>query len=224
VWKLPRLNRRDAHRETLRRASVIVTRAGNENLAQGSTGLDFLARELALVARAPRVVAAPVAIPSAPVDESADVPARADSLEDEQNAFVDETPAPEPTIAPTTAPASEVPSVERAPASPTLRNRAPRAKQLVAFFGEPARQWASKRRECAAWCAEVANQLNDKGLQNAARAWERSAEALETAINEAPVIDETLSDQNRADLRELSRLVATARDAEREAARLMKRP
>ena len=218
VWKLPRLNRRDAHRATLRRAANLVTRAGNEYGAQGSAGLDFLSRELALVARAPRAVEL-VPTPQAPIDESADVPARAETLEESPDGFVDETPTPETT----TAPAGELPRVETVPAPRVVRNQAPRAKQLVAFFGEPARQWASKRRECASWCAEVANQLNDKQLQNAARAWERSAQALESAMNEAPLIDETLSAENRADLRELSRLMATARDAEREAARLMNR-
>ncbi len=105
-------------------------------------------------------------------------------------------------------------------ATPAPRDFAPRARNVVAFFGEPARNWARQRRRAAAFC-EVAARQNNRNLSDAISNFNLSADSLDSAAAIAPLVGDVLTPDNRAALREMARQISVARDAEAAAARSM---
>jgi hypothetical protein len=104
-----------------------------------------------------------------------------------------------------------------------LRDDGARARALLGFFGSPARQWAVSRREGAVWCEEAGTRLNNANLKRAGEALRRSAAALEEAILLVPNLSNTaLGNGDRTQIGQVARQVERARDAEREAAKLMR--
>ena len=105
-------------------------------------------------------------------------------------------------------------------ATPTPRDFAPRARNVVAFFGDPALNWALQRRRAAAFC-EVAARQTKRDLSGAISNFTLSADSMDSARSIAPQIGDTLTPDNRAALREMARQISVARDAEAAAARAM---
>ena len=201
VWELPRLNQKNANTRALREAAQMLNRAGNDTVALNINGLGYLARELVRLADSPDPEAfrgfeeAPIRQEEAPLDANA---LDANSL--------DANAAPVPTPAAT--------------ATPALRNFAPRARNVMAFFGEPARNWARQCRRAAAFCA-VAGRQNNRDLSGAIANFNLSADSLDVAASLAPQIGGSLSPEDRAAMREMARQISVARDAEAAAARAM---
>lgn len=211
VWDLPQIKRRDAERRALQRAATLLVRPRNGTVALNAEGLNLLATELRRIARATPIVEA-VEPPPAPLpDPTIAPPDEATEGTDEESPYL-----PEATPTPTVPPARPV-RVQ------TVRNDAPRARALLGFLGDPAREWANRRREGALWCDDAANRLKDGRLKQAASSLRTSAAALEEAIILAPSsLSEPLGEGDRAQLNEVARHIERARDAERDAARAMR--
>ena len=105
--------------------------------------------------------------------------------------------------------------------TPAPRDFAPRARNVMAFFGEPAQNWARNRRRAAAFC-EIAGRQNNRDLTDAISNFNLSADSLDVAAAIAPQIGATLTPDDRAALREMARQISVARDAEAAAARAMR--
>ena len=200
IWELPRLNQSNTNTRALREASQMMNRTGDETVALNINGLSFLARELARLADSPDPDAFG-GFAEAPIRQQEEVLPDANSVD----ANVVAVPTPAPT----------------ATATPAPRNFAPRARNVVAFFGEPARNWARQRRRAAAFC-EVAARQNNRNLSGAIANFNLSADSLDVAASLAPQIGATLTPENRAALREMARQISIARDAESAAARAMR--
>ena len=199
VWELPRLKQADANTRALREGARMMNRPGNETVALGVAGLDYLARELIRIADSPD--------PNA-FGGFAEAPARTEPQTDDDDALDANgvaVPAPLPTPTPT----------------PIPRDFAPRARNVVAFFGEPARVWARNRRRAAAFC-EVAARQNKRDLNEAISNFNLSADSLDVAASLAPQIGATLTESDRAALREMARQISVARDAEIAATRALR--
>ncbi len=191
IWELPRLKQSDANSRALRRASMMMNRTGNDTVSLNIAGLNYMARELVRIADSP--------------DPNTfggffEPPARADENAVDANGVA----VPLPT----------------ATATPAPRDFAPRARNVVAFFGEPARTWARQRRRAAAVC-EVAARQNKGNLNVAISNFALSADSLDAASAIAPQIGATLTESDRAALREMARQISVARDAETAAAKAM---
>ena len=105
--------------------------------------------------------------------------------------------------------------------TPTPRDFAPRARNVVEFFGDPERNWARSRRSAAAFC-EIAARQNNRDLNDAISNLNLSADSLDAAAALAPQIGAILTESDRANMREMARQISIARDAEAAAARAMK--
>ena len=205
IWELPRLNQNNANTRALREAAQMMNRGGNETVALGSAGLSFLARELTQLAESPDPDAFG-GFEEAPIRQQEPAPDATPAAAFDANGVEVPAPTPAPTIAATP--------------TPTPRNFAPRARNLMAFFGEPARNWARTRRRAAAFC-EIAARQNNRNLTPAISNFNLSADSLDVAASLAPQIGATLTAENRAALREMARQISIARDAEIAAARNM---
>jgi TolA-binding protein len=205
TWELPRIAAKEADARALSRAATLLLRPREGGVTLNAEGLNTLASELSRLARVPAISAIPVPEPTleptpevAPPGENPESPYSPDS-----------TPAPTP-----------------APVVPTrsdARDDTPRAQALLGFFGAPIRQWILARREAATWCDAAANRANNPNLKKAATALRQSATALEEAILLAPSITQApLGPGDRTQLAEAARQIEKARDAEREASRLMR--
>ena len=195
IWELPRLSQKDANTRALREASQMMNRAGNDTVALNISGLNYLARELVRLADSPDPEAFS-GFEQPPIRQQEEPTYDANGVE----------------IAPTAAPA--------ATPTPVPRDFAPRARNLMAFFGEPARNWSLSRRRAAAFC-EVAARQNKRDLSQAIAGFNLSADSLDVAAGLAPQIGATLTPDDRAALREMARQISIARDAESAAARAM---
>ena len=195
IWELPRLKQSDANSRTLRRAAMLMNRTGNDTVSLNIAGLSYLARELVRLADSPD--------PGA-FSGFVEPPARSEANTDENAVDANGLAIPQPT----------------ATATPIPRDFAPRARNVMAFFGEPARNWARERRRAAAFC-ELAARQNKGNLSVAISNFTLSADSLDAASAIAPVIGATLTDTDRAALREMARQISVARDAETAAARAM---
>ena len=100
------------------------------------------------------------------------------------------------------------------------RDFAPRARNVMAFFGDPARSWARNRRHAAAFCETAARQ-NKRDLNDAISNFNLSADSLDAAVAIAPLVGDVLTPDDRAALREMARQISIARDAEAAATRAM---
>ncbi len=205
IWELPRLNQNNANTRALREAAQMMNRGGNETVALGSAGLSFLARELTQLAESPDPDAFG-GFEEAPIRQQEPAPDATPAAAFDANGVEVPAPTPAPTIAATPTPAP--------------RNFAPRARNLMAFFGEPARNWARTRRRAAAFC-EIAARQNNRNLTPAISNFNLSADSLDVAASLAPSIGASLTAENRAALREMARQISIARDAEIAAARNM---
>ncbi len=191
IWELPRLQQSDANSRTLRRAAQMMNRQGNDTVSLNIAGLNYLARELVRIADSPDPTA---------FGGFAEPPARAEENAVDANGVA----VPLPT----------------ATATPIPRDFAPRARNVVAFFGEPARNWARERRRAAAFC-EVAARQNKGNLNVAISNFALSADSLDAASAIAPLVGATLTESDRAALREMARQISIARDAEMAATKAM---
>ena len=189
IWELPRLNQKNANTRALREAAQMMNRAGNDTVALNINGLSYLARELVRLADSPD----PEAFRGF---EQPPIRQQEETLDDNGVAVA----------APT------------ATATPRPRDFAPRARSVMAFFGEPARSWAQSRRRAAAFC-EIAGRQNNRNLSAAISDFNLSADSLDVAAALAPQIGASLTPDNRAALREMARQISVARDAETAAVR-----
>lgn len=206
VWELPQIKRGDAERRTLQRAAALLVRPRSGNVALNAEGLNLLAVELRRVAQTAPTAEA---VEPTPLPEATTVPA-------EGEAGGPEAESPYlPTVTPTAPPL-------RDNSARSNRNDTARARALLGFLGDPAREWANRRREGALWCDQVANRLNEPRLKQAASSLRASASALEEAILLAPSsLSDPLGAGDRTQLIEVARQIERARDAERAAARAM---
>ena len=195
IWELPRLNQNNANTRALREASQMLNRAGSETVALNINGLGALARELEQLASSPD--------PNA-FGGFEQPPIRQENAEPALDANGVAIPAPTIAATPT----------------PIPKDFAPRARNLMAFFGEPARNWARQRRRAAAFC-EIAARQNNRDLSGAISNLNLSADSLDVAASLAPQIGASISESDRAALREMARQVSIAHDAEAAAARSM---
>ncbi|MBW3637305.1 MAG: hypothetical protein KY445_12725 [Armatimonadetes bacterium] len=212
VWQLPQLSAKNADRRALQRASALLLRPRQGEFFLNAEGLSLLAGELKKIARVRvevRVVPTPLPTPT-PFPTPTPLPA--DPSEPESPYAPAVTPTPLPTA---------VPSVSFVPLQ--NRNDGARARSLLSFLEAAAREWAVRRREGALWLDGAANRLNDPEIKGAAAALRASAEALDEAILLAPSdLGDALGAGERAQIGEVARQIERARDAEREAANLMK--
>ena len=193
IWELPRLNQRNANTRALRAASQMMNRAGNDKVLLNIGGLNYLARELVRLADSPDPEA---------FGGFEEAPIRQQEEQLDANGVA--------TASPTAV----------ATATPIPKNFAPRARNLMAFFGDPARHWSLQRRRAAAFC-EVAARQNNRNLSGAIAGFNLSADSLDVAASLAPQIGGNLSESDRAAMREMARQISIARDAEAAAARNM---
>ena len=191
IWELPRLKQADANTRALRRAAQMMQRQGDDKVALNIAGLDYLARELTRIADSPD--------PNA-FGGFEQPPTRAQENAVDENGVA----IPLPT----------------ATATPAPRDFAPRARAVAAFFGAPARNWARQRRRAAAFCQAAARQ-NNRNLSDAISNFNLSADALDAAAALAPQVGDTLTESDRAALREMARQISIARDAETAAAKAL---
>ena len=199
IWELPRLKQSDANSRALRRAAMLMNRTGNDTVSLNIAGLNYLARELVRIADSPDPNAfGGFAEPPARSEANSEI--NADENAVDANGVI----IPQPT----------------ATATPAPRDFAPRARNLMAFFGEPARNWARTRRRAAAFC-EVAARQNKGNLNVAISNFALSADSLDAASAIAPQIGAVLTESDRAALREMARQISVARDAETAAAHAM---
>ena len=186
------MKQNDANTRALREASQMMNRTGNETVALNISGLNYLARELVRLADSPDPDAFG-GFEQPPIRQQ------------EEQAFDNNGVA---VAAPT------------ATATPAPKNFAPRARNLMAFFGEPARNWARQRRRAAAFC-EVAARQNNRNLSGAISNFSLSADSLDAAAALTPQIGSSLTPDDRVAMREMARQISVARDAESAAARAM---
>jgi TolA-binding protein len=202
IWELQTVSARETDQRALGRAATLLARPRDGVVLLNAEGLSALATELAQIARVNPE--SPVPVPEPNEASNPIVAPDSENLEGESPA------APAPTLAPVAPVAVE-------------RDHSVRARALLGFFGAPARQWAVSRREGAAWCEEAANRLNNARLKQAAQALRRSASSLEEAILLVPNLGNgSLGNGDRTQIGQVARQVEKARDAEREAARLMR--
>ncbi len=244
VYELPRTSVKKADSRTRMRAATILERGRDGQFLLGAAALDFLARELGRIARAPVEIPADNSTifspsPTLPqaeatltpgLEESTPTPNEGESAPGSVPGSVPgstpesapESPyAPEATATPVPTPAPRV-----APAAPqrSVRDEGARARLLLRFLGEPARHWATTRRDAAFWCDGVANRSKNSSLKGAAQKFRQVAAALETAISLAPTaISDSPGAGDRAQIGEVVRQLEIARDAERDAARALAR-
>ena len=191
IWELPRLKQDNANTRALREAAQMMNRTGNETVALNINGLGYLARELVRLADSP--------------DPDAFRGFEQPPIRQEEATFdANGVEVPTPTATPT----------------PTPRDFAPRARSVMAFFGDPAREWARTRRRAAAFC-EIAGRQNNRDLSAASSNFNLSADSLDAAAALAPQIGGALTSDDRAAMREMARQISVARDAESAAARAM---
>ena len=213
IWELPRLNQTDANTRALRRAAQLMERQGDGQVVLNIAGLSYLARELVRLADSPD--------PNA-FGGFAEPPAR--QQENLANGATDANGATGANGAANANGATGANGANGATVAPTAtpapRDFAPRARALMAFFGEPARNWARSRRRAAAFC-EVAARQNKRDLSGAISNFGLSADSLDAAAALAPPIGGALTDQDRATLREMARQISVARDAENKAAQAL---
>lgn len=207
VWELQTISAREANQRALGRAATLLGRASDGGVLLNTAGLSALASELRGIGRILPRIAAPNPEPTATPE-------------------ADVTPTPEGETLDAESPYAPVPTPTSVPVETSIstsRNDSARARALLGFFGAPARHWATTRREGAAWCDETANLLGNSDLKRAAEAMRRSAAALEEAILLVPHMGNgSLGNGDRSQIAEVATLVERARDAEREAASLMR--
>ncbi|HEX8466081.1 MAG TPA: tetratricopeptide repeat protein [Abditibacterium sp.] len=204
VWELPRLSATQSERRTQKRAATWLLRPKSGGVLLNIEGLSALARELTRLAQPQPALSAVETAPILEPTPAAIAEATADGIEGAESPYVVETPA--------------APSEIEAPGA-LNPDEANRARALLRFFGAPARAWAAKRRDAAAWCDEAAARLKDPRLKGAAQNLRASAQALETAITLVPSnLSDPLGAGDRAQIGEVARQIERARAAERAAA------
>lgn len=195
VWQIPALKEAAPLHKTAARAAIMLARSGTAQQLLNIAALDFWSQTLdgaARELRSPAAVALPMPTP---------VPTPDSSVYD---------PAPTPTSVPAVA----------AP-TPSPREFLTRAQGLWPFWGAPAQDWIDKRREAANWCRLAALKTGESRFTGAATAFDTSALALETASQNAGTLDPSGLEQNAGALQSIAQECRRARDAERDAARLL---
>jgi TolA-binding protein len=229
VWKLPALNRANAHQRSISRAVQLLERSSGENVASNISGLTYLAKEIRLVSRRNREArtvengtnsGGETTVTSTPTPEETPLSTVPETREDGLGSET-YTPTPEAPLEGTDV--APVPSIEpiETTTEASSAKRVARARLLLGFFGQPAKRWAEKRRLGAQYLYVAARQTGKDSLKKAAQAFDESALAIETATEVAPEIGDQIRQSDREALREVARLLEVARDKEREAARLM---
>ncbi|PQV64970.1 hypothetical protein B1R32_103240 [Abditibacterium utsteinense] len=223
VWELPKISAKNTDIRARKRGAAILQRGRDGQVLLGASALDFLARELNRIARAPNQteetpeeslesVGSTVLSTPAPAENVTPIP--------EANPENGESPyAPEATATPLPTPAPR-----RAATLPrrVLREDGARARSFLQFLGEPARHWAATRREAAQWCDEAAHRGKNDNLKRAAEQFRQSASALEAAISLAPAaVSDIPGVGDRNQIGEVAHQIERARDAERQAARAL---
>ena len=221
VWQLAPISAKSTDARARRRGAAILGRGRSNQVLLGASALDFLARELDLIARAPQqslrvlepaenLVESPTPVPAQAATPLPDAPP-----EDESPYALEATPTPFPTPLPTPAP-------RRVIRSSVVRADGARARELLQFLGAPTRHFAAMRRDAASWCDEAAKRGNNANLKRAADEFRAGARALETAISLAPAaVSDPPGVGDRQQIGEVARQLEIARDAERAATRAL---
>ena len=219
VWQLTKISLHNTDNRTRERGATLLKRGRDGQNLLGASALDFLARELTLIARAPSEI--PSETSRNPVEIPTETPIPTESVTPESENGNESPYAPEAT--PTPFPASTPAPRRAAPLSQAaVRQDGARARFLLQFLGNPARHWAASRRDAAAWCDEAARRGKNSNLGRAAQAFRKSALALETAVSLAPSeVADAPGAGDRSQIGEVAQQIKIARDAEREAERIL---
>lgn len=198
TWRLPQLQTRTAHLKTLDRAAAMLQGARQDSVLLGTEGLAYLAEALD---RSGRPAPLPTALP--PASNAADEP----------------EPTPEPT--------PESPYDPSLPPNPgSLRKpELTRIQPLMAFFGAPAREYAARRREAAAYLERTGSAWDKSKARAAAEALRQTATALDEATLHTPTDAEWEAGDADSLVRNLARMaqaVRRAREQERQAIALLR--
>ncbi len=206
IWQLAPLKEAVPIARTAKRAANLLLQSGSDTQLLSARALDFWAQTLSEAATEAR---APALLPPAQPTEAPPPTFEPLARTDDNAASPDSSPTP------------ATPSPTPAPALPAPRLQLARAQTLWPFWNAPARDWIAKRRQAASWCRVAALSNRNLRLDEAADAFEQSAQALEAASQTALSVDAARLDQNPAALDTLAQNCRQARDAERQAARLL---